>query len=81
VRSTTTATATCGASAGASATNQASSSPGRPVCAVPVLPAISTPGICAARPVPSSTTCFIISVTAAAVRSLKPRLSGSLRRS
>ena len=66
---------------GAKAMNQASSWPFRPVCAVPVLPAICTPGIWAARPVPSSTTCFIIPVTAAAVCSLNARLSGSLWRS
>ena len=49
-----TATATRGLSTGANAMNQVSFAPGRPVSAVPVLPATRTPGICAAVPVPDS---------------------------
>ena len=52
----TTATATCGSSAGAKAVNHACGAWPSACWAVPVLPATGTPAICAAVPVPSSTT-------------------------
>src|SRR5690606_16765709 len=66
-RSTTTATATWGSSAGAKAVNHACGSSPSACCAVPVLPATSTPPICAAVPEPERTTSTIISVSACAV--------------
>src|SRR5204862_602175 len=66
--STITETANRGLSAGAKATNQAcGASPSMPVCAVPVLPATATLGICAPVAVPRCTFSTIIAVTASAV--------------
>src|SRR5205085_7086880 len=64
--STITATATLGSSAGANAVNQASGAAPGLVCAVPVLPATLTPGICARVPVPDWTTPSIMVVISAA---------------
>src|SRR5579884_821214 len=75
--STITAIATFGCWAGAKATNAGwvRFEPFAPICAVPVLPAIETPGICTGVPVPSSTTFSIICVTPAAVEELITWLS------
>ena len=53
--------------AGANAANQACGAWPAAVCAVPVLPATVTPGICAAVPVPCCTTVIIMSRSAAAL--------------
>src|SRR5690606_28568850 len=66
-RSTSTATATSGLSAGAKPVNHACGSSPAACWAVPVLPATSTPLICAACPEPERTTSIIISVRALAV--------------
>src|SRR5690625_1541025 len=75
--STTTATATCGSSAGANPVNQACGEPSEECSAAPVLPATSIPLICAAVPVPESTTPTIMSVNSFAVSALTARASGS----
>ena len=63
-----TATATSGFSAGANETNQAyGGTLSMPLCAVPVLPATSTPGIAAGLAVPLSTVATSSSVSSSAV--------------
>ena len=65
VFSTTTAIATLGLAAGAKLMNHAYGE-APPCCAVPVLPATTTPGIFAAVPVPDVTTVSIIDVSSRA---------------
>src|SRR5574340_435491 len=47
---------------------------------VPVLPAIASPGICAARPVPSLTTCVIMLFSSATLSAGRTRTGGPLSR-
>jgi hypothetical protein len=63
----------------ANAMNQVVLTPGRPVSAVPVLPPMRYPGICAAVPVPAWTTLTIMSSICFAWTGPTARLSRSCR--